>query len=46
MKVVAIHSALAFRQAPYMKSYVNMNVEKRAEMTNKFDADFCEQSVR
>ena len=23
-----------------MKSYVNMNTEKRAEMTNKFDADF------
>ena len=25
MKVVAIHSALAFHQAPYMKSYVNMS---------------------
>ena len=40
MKVVAIHSALAFRQALYMKSYVNMNAEKRAETMNKFDADF------
>ena len=45
MKVMAIHSALAFRQAPYMKSYVNMNAEKRAEMTNKFDADFYKLSV-
>ena len=40
MKVVVIHSALAFHQPPYIKSYVNMNIEKRAEMTNMFDADF------
>ena len=45
MNVMAIHSALTFRQAPYMKSYVNMNAEKRAEMTNKFDADFYKLSV-
>ena len=45
MKVMAIHSALAFRQAPYMKSYVNMNAEKRAETTNKFNADFYKLSV-
>ena len=45
MKVVAIHSALTFHQAPYMKSYVNMNAEKRAETTNKFDADFYKLSV-
>ena len=45
MKVVAIHSALAFRQVLYMKSYVNMNAEERAEMTNKFDADFDKLSV-
>ena len=43
MKVVAIHSALAFLQAPYMKSYVN--AEKRADTTNKFDADFYKLSV-
>ena len=45
MKVVAIHSVLAFCQAPYMKSYVNMNAEERAEMMNKFDADFYKLSV-
>ena len=45
MKVVAIHSALAFLQAPYMKSYVNMNAEKRANTANKFDADFYKLSV-
>ena len=45
MKVVAIHSALAFCQAPYMKSYVNMNAEKRAKTTNKFDADFYKLSM-
>ena len=28
-----------------MKSYVNMNAEKRAETTNKFDADFYKLSV-
>ena len=28
-----------------MKSYVNMNTEKRAETTNKFDADFYKLSV-
>ena len=45
MKVMAIHSALAFHQALYMKSYVNMNAEKRAKTTNKFDADFYKLSV-
>ena len=29
-----------------MKSYVNMNAEKRAETTNKFDADFYKLSVK
>ena len=28
-----------------MKSYVNMNAEKRADTTNKFDADFYKLSV-
>ena len=45
LRVVAIHSALAFRQAPYMKGYVDMNVLKRAASTNKFDADFYNLSV-
>ena len=45
MEVVAIHSALAFHQAPYMKSNVNMNAEKRAETTEKFDADFYKLSM-
>ena len=40
MKVVAIHSALAFCQAPFMKSYVELNLAKRTKTTNKFDADF------
>ena len=45
MKVMAIHSALAFHQALYMKSYVNINGEKRCETMNKFDADFYKLSV-
>ena len=45
MKVMAIHSALTFHQAPYVKSYVNMNTEKRAKTMNKFDADFYKLSV-
>ena len=45
MKVVAIHSALAFNQAPYMKSYVDMNAQKRVGMTNKFNGDFYKLSV-
>ena len=40
MEVVAIHSALAFCQAPFMKSYVELNSAKRAKTTNKFDSDF------
>ena len=40
MEVLAIHSALAFRQVPFMKSYVELNLAKRAKTTNKFDADF------
>ena len=39
MEVVAIHSALAFHQAPFMKSYVELNSAKRAKTTKKFDAD-------
>ena len=42
---MAIHSALAFCEAPYMKTYVNMNAEKRAETTNKFNADFYKLSL-
>ena len=45
MEVVAIHSALAFCQALFMKSYVELNSAKRAETTNKFDADFYKLAV-
>ena len=40
MEVVAIHSSLAFHQAPFIKFYVELNSAKRAKTTNKFDADF------
>ena len=40
MEVVAIHSALAFHQVPFMKSYVELNSAKSAKTTNKFDSDF------
>ena len=40
MEVVAIHSALAFHQAPFMKSYVELNSAKMAKTINKFDTDF------
>ena len=36
VEVVAIHSALAFCQAPFIKSYVELNSVKRAKTTNKF----------
>ena len=38
MKVMAIHLELAFCQAPYMKSYVNMNAEKRVTEKHKYNA--------
>ena len=42
---MVIHSALTFHQALYMKHYVNMKTEKRAETMNMFDADFYKLSV-
>ena len=42
---MAIHSALAFCQAPYMKGYVDMNAHKIAVSMNKFDEDFYKLSV-
>ena len=45
MEVVAIHSALVFHQAPFMKSYVELNLAKRAKTTNKFDSDFYKLAV-
>ena len=45
MEVVAIHSALAFCQAPFMKSYVELNSAKKAKTTNKFDSDFYKLAV-
>ena len=45
MEVVVIHSALAFYQAPFIKSYVELNSAKRAKMTNKFDSDFYKLAV-
>ena len=45
MEVVAIHSVLAFRQAPFMKSYVELNLAKRAKTTNKFATDFYKLAV-
>lgn len=40
MQLVAIHSGLAFKQAPFMRDYVVLNSEKRAQTTNRFDSDF------
>ena len=34
-----IHAGIIFKQGPIMKSYVDFNSEKRAQATNKFDAD-------
>ena len=45
MEVVAIHSALAFHQVLFMKSYMELNSAKRAQTTNKFDADFYKLNV-
>ena len=40
LRVKKIHAGIIFKQDPIMKSYVDFNSEKRAQTTNKFDADF------
>ena len=40
LQVKKIHAGIIFKQGPIMKSHVDLNSEKRAQATNKFDTDF------
>lgn len=40
MKLQALHGGLIFDQAPFIRSYVNMNSERRSQATNAFDVSF------
>jgi hypothetical protein len=40
MKVLRIHRALAFRQSPWLKSYVELNTKMRQQAKNDFEKDF------
>ena len=40
LRVKKIHAGIIFKQGPIIKSYVDFNSEKRAQVTNKFDTDF------
>ena len=40
MKLVCLHNGLIFKQAPFLRSYVEFNSKKRAEATNSFDIAF------
>ena len=37
MKLLKIHRAIKFRQAPWLKSYINLNINKRKEATQAGD---------
>ena len=41
LRVTKIHMGLKFIQAPFMKSYIEYNSEKRAQATNLFDMNQC-----
>ena len=40
MKLVTLHAGLIFDQAPFIKSYVKMNSDRRSRATNSFDVSF------
>jgi hypothetical protein len=45
MKVFRIHRALAFRQSPWLKSYVELNTNMRQQAKNDFEKDFFKLTV-
>ena len=40
MKIYKIHRILSFRQAPWMKPYIDFNNDKRTAATSSFDKEF------
>ena len=39
-RITNVHRALAFDEAPWMKTYVERNIEKRKQARNSFEKDF------
>ena len=40
LKLVNIHNTIRFKQAKFMKSYIDFNTQKRTEAKNDFEKDF------
>ena len=40
LKLVHIHNVIRFKQAKFMKSYIDFNTQKRTESKNDFEKDF------
>ena len=40
LKLVYIHNVIRFKQATFMKSYIDFTTQKRTEVKNDFEEDF------
>jgi hypothetical protein len=41
LKLQKIHRVITFKQAPYLKQYIDMNTNLRQKATSVFEQDFC-----